>query len=320
MLVRRTGGTLFSSQSCFTFLSSQKISEGTHKKVQHLHGPYKMYAVWNSSQILVVLAFFMCTFAGSAHRRPLPILQEQLDVLQYIGPLPKTCDCSKQHAASTGLSSTHVFNTAGSSTMGEKFWIKFFTAGQVALSERSESTELGPEIEGVLPPGRTWPALASVSSSWSTVYELWKNQDVTRQLLREFVSSPVVDAFISRETDNEVGSSSRSLWAKHCTHLVSGTSSPLVQERLPSLRHSPTGRTDGFVMVSPLGTLSGISTNMQLATETLTQRRVPCISGTATSRTSRKETAPHLGKVEGTRWQWLAASSSTEVSGAATVG
>ena len=75
-----------------------------------------------------------------------------------------------------------------------------------------------------------WPTLGSDASSWSTLHEEWKNQDVTRQLLREFTSSPLVAAVISKETDSEMNKSSRSLWDP-----TSGTSWALSNERPSTL-------------------------------------------------------------------------------------
>ena len=88
------------------FLSSPKIFGGHAQE-----GPTSPWALQNVRRLEQFqdsrrFAFFMCAFAGSAHRRPLavlttttsfeadcyagwPILQEQLEDLQYIGPLPR---------------------------------------------------------------------------------------------------------------------------------------------------------------------------------------------------------------------------------------
>ena len=56
---------------------------------------------------------------------------------------------------------------------------------------------------------------------------LWQNGHITRQLLRQYTSSPFVDPFVSKGTDSELDGSSRRPWVKHCTYFVSGTASPL---------------------------------------------------------------------------------------------
>ena len=47
---------------------------------------------------------------------------------------------------------------------------------------------------------------------------------LTRQLLRDFTPPLLVDAFLLKPTDCRMDESSRSPWAKHCSHLISGDS------------------------------------------------------------------------------------------------
>ena len=52
-----------------------------------------------------------------------------------------------------------------------------------------------------------------------TSYKLWEDRAQTRQTLREYMSSSLIDAYLSKEVDWIFDGSKRSLWSVHCKTL-----------------------------------------------------------------------------------------------------
>ena len=180
--------------------SSPKMPEGMRKKVQHLHGLYETYAFWNSSKIHV---FSRSACAPSRAQHPTQQLSKLIAAkagrsYKNSWMSSSTSDLyPRRTLAQNNTQRQLVFQARtfsiqqGLRTMGEEFWIKIFTARHVAPRTRSQSTEPGPEIKGVLPPGRTWPTQVLVLLLWFIFTNCGTNKDVTRQLQREFTSSPL---------------------------------------------------------------------------------------------------------------------------------
>ena len=134
------------------------------------------------------VAFFLCHFSKTDLCRPLaaltnmtsldnssyvgwPILQLWSHTLRYQGPLPKGCPAHSfgPSRPSKGVDGEESFHTSLYPTLGENFLQCVFPRGSAPLREWAMKSAADPETGSL-------PSLSSCPSSWSTLYERWRDK------------------------------------------------------------------------------------------------------------------------------------------------
>ena len=106
--------------------------------------------------------------------------------LHYFGPLSKSCGCSPPHPPRIGASSNAAFHTQTTEPLGKLFWKFCFAALRSPLV--SHPVTDGDAATALAHTDTPTFSNSSLPDSWAEVYKLWQRRDLTRHVLRDYIT------------------------------------------------------------------------------------------------------------------------------------